>query len=111
MGNTQINPRNVAGALRILVEEFYKIRYPANFTSTMTLGGFIVAVRQAPVGSPLSRFAANLDGLDRFNVYASRFHHSNPNAQNEMLNEHELRNYARGALSLIHDDGASHSLV
>lgn len=110
-GVANINARNVAGALRILIEEFYKIRYPTNFTSTMTLGAFITAIKQAPTGSPVSRFAASIDGLDRFNVYASRFHHSNPNAQNEALNEYELRNYARGALSLIHDDGTSHSLI
>jgi hypothetical protein len=33
--------------------------------------------------------------------------HSNPNAQNEPLNEYELRQFARGAMSLIHDDRMS----
>jgi hypothetical protein len=106
-GAQNTNARAVAAALRILVKEFYKVRYPTEFTSTMTLGGFIEAIRAALAGSPLANFAANVDALERFNVFARRFHHSNPNAQNEPLNEHELRRFARGAMSLIHDDGMS----
>ncbi|MDB6159295.1 MAG: hypothetical protein JWO04_3001, partial [Gammaproteobacteria bacterium] len=92
-GAQNTNARPVAGALRILVEEFYKVRYPTEFTLTMTLGGFIDAIRAALAGSPLANFAANVDALERFNVFARRFHHSNPNAQNEPLNEHELRQF------------------
>jgi hypothetical protein len=111
LGHVQINARSVAGALRVLIEEFYKIRYPSNFAPTMTLGAFILAIRQSAPGSPVSQFSADLDALDRFNAYSSRFHHSNPIAQSEILNEFELRKYARFALSLIHDDGISSPLA
>jgi hypothetical protein len=76
----------------------------------MTQGAFITATRAALLGSPLASLIGNVNALDRFNEYASRFHHGNPNAPNEPLLEHDLRHYARGALSLIHDDGVAHPL-
>jgi wobble nucleotide-excising tRNase len=111
-GVPNIAARTVASALRILVEEFYKLRYPGDFAPDQTLGTFIAAVRAASlVGiGALADFPADIEALGRFNEFASRFHHSNPNAQNEPLNENDVRHYARGALSLIHDDGASHTV-
>jgi hypothetical protein len=101
--------------MRAIAFTAHKIGYGANDDAVFTtcdLGGECSTGHMRnyallSTGSPLANFAANVDALERFNVFARRFHHSNPNAQNEPLNEHELRQFARGAMSLIHDDGMS----
>jgi wobble nucleotide-excising tRNase len=103
--------RQIAEDLRVLVEEYYKLRYPHLFGETMTLGNMIAEITRAPAGSALAMMHGLVDHLDRFNEYAGRYHHSNPNHGSEVLREHELRHYVRGALSLIQDDGRSCPII
>ena len=103
--------RQVAEDLRVLVEEYYKLRYPHHLAPVLTLGGIIDAIRAAPEGSPLVTLQSQLPHLEDFNDYASRYHHSNPNYRNEVILERDVQHYARGALSLIQDDGRSHPIV
>ncbi len=103
--------RQVAGDLRALVEEYYKLRWPHHIAPTATLGDIVGAIRTAPAGSPLTMLQPRLPDLEEFNDYASRYHHGNPNAPHEPIQEHNLQHYARAALSLIQDDGQSHPIV
>jgi wobble nucleotide-excising tRNase len=102
--------RQVAEDLRVLVEEYYKLRYPNQVVGHMTLGNTIDAIRDAPAQSPLTTLQPLLGPLERLNTYASPYHHSNPNYRAEVVNEAELRRYVRGALSLVYDDGRCHPI-
>ncbi len=93
--------------LRFLVETFYNVRYPTEFTSTMSWEDSLKQFAWRWLGLPWQTPRLAHDALARFNVFARRFHHSNLDAQNEPLNEYELRQFARGAMSLIHDDRMS----
>ncbi len=112
-----VNGRNVNGArqvaedLRVLVEEYYKLRYPHHVAPTLTLGGIIEAIRAAPGGTSLATLQPLLPHLEDFNEYTSVYHHSNPDYRNEVVQEHRVRHYALGALSLIQDDGETHHIV
>lgn len=95
----------VAKALRVLVEEFYKIRFPGNFGPTFRLGLMIEAIDAAPADSPIAALKPKLDDLNRFNDFASQYHHADPQVAAPLPNIQVLRAYARAALSLVHDDG------
>lgn len=103
--------RQVAEDLRVLVEEYYKLRYPHHLAPTLTLSGIIAAIREAHAGTPLATLQPLLPHLEDFNEYTSRYHHGNPNARNEPIQERTVQHYARGALSLIQDDGRSSPIV
>jgi hypothetical protein len=97
--------------LRVLVEEYYKRRYPNDIAGDRTLGRIIEAVQNAAAPSPLIALQPLAAALNDFNEYASQYHHENPEHAAVRLNEDELRHYVQGALSLIYDDGTSHPII
>jgi wobble nucleotide-excising tRNase len=104
-GEAGISEIEVARALRIVVEEFYKIRFAGNFGPPARLGTMIEEIIAAPADSPIAVLRPKLPDLNRFNEYASPFHHANPQVARAPIVTQVLRNYARAALSLVHDDG------
>ena len=106
-GVPQADLRTIAQALRLVVEGFYKRRYPGHVQPGWTFGGIILTARKDGPGNPLSSLLPIVDLLDDFNDYASRYHHdSNPDGwQTEKILELDLRKYSRIAMDLIHADG------
>lgn len=103
--------QQVASDLRVLLEEFYKLRYPHLLAGVETLSGIIRMIRDAAPGSTLAALQPLAIQLEEFDRYASPYHHSNPNYRNEVIQENRLRHFVSGALSLIHDDGRSHPII
>lgn len=104
------DPQPVAEGLRILVEDYYKHRYPMHTHELTTLGGIIQLAEEARV-TPLHALRPLLPALRDFNAYASQFHHPAPGQRAPVPNEDRLRHYCRGVLSLIHDEGQSYRLL
>lgn len=109
VGVPQADLRAIAQALRLVVEGFYKRRYPGRVQPGWTFGTIILTARKQEMGNPLSSLLPIADALDDFNEYASRYHHdSNPEGWlSEKILELDLRKYSRIALDLIHADGRS----
>jgi len=105
-----LDPRPPAEGLRILVEDFYKHRYPQHTHDLTTLGDIIQAA-EAVAPTPLQALRHLLPALKEFNVYASRYHHSTQGYRATPIIEDRLRHYCRGALSLVHDEGRSYPLA
>jgi wobble nucleotide-excising tRNase len=106
-GSPQGDLRPVAQALRLVVEGFYKRRYPGRVLPRWTFGDIIRTARKLEPGNPLGSLLPIADALDDFNEYASRYHHdSNQDGwQTEKILELDLRKYSRIAMDLIHADG------
>jgi wobble nucleotide-excising tRNase len=106
-GVPQADLRAIAQALRLVVEGFYKRRYPGRVQPGWTFGAIIMTARKLEPGNPLGSLLPIADALDDFNEYASRYHHdSNPDGwQTEKILELDLRKYSRIAMDLIHADG------
>lgn len=95
--------RDVAKALRQLVEGHLHRRFPRHIKSGVTLGVVIDGIRNAQVGNPLVSVQNKAPELVEFNEYASRYHHdTNPAAETEPVTDAELHVYAKQALALIH---------
>lgn len=105
-----LDPRPPAEGLRILVEDFYKHRYPHHTHDLTTLGDIIQAA-DGVAPTPLHALRHLLPALRDFNAYASRYHHSTQGYRTTPIIEDRLRHYCRGALSLVHDEGRSYPLV
>jgi wobble nucleotide-excising tRNase len=104
-----LDPRPPAEGLRILVEDFYKHRYPQHTHDFTTLGDIIQAV-EGGAPTPLHALHHLLPALRDFNAYTSRYHHSTQGYRSAPIIEDRLRHYCRGALSLVHDEGRSYPL-
>lgn len=98
----------VATGLRILVEGFYKLRFPRDVAPQMNLGGIRAAIGAAQANSPLARLQPLLADLARFDNYTSQDHHFDPSDPNAVQLQDQLRRFAFAAMSLIHDDGQTH---
>lgn len=93
------NERDVAQALRPILEAYLRVAYPAEFQPGAMLGQFIDAARLR-VGQPSQIMSgADIDDLDQLRNFANRFHHdSNPAWQTTAINDQELTNFAERTL-------------
>lgn len=87
----QSKAREVATALRYVLEAFLRVAYPANFPPGKMLGPFYSECRQAlEAGNPILN-QADADGLRSLLEYANKFHHeTNPAYATESINDQEL---------------------
>jgi wobble nucleotide-excising tRNase len=90
--------RSIAGKIRVVLEAYLRGRFMGKFTDTMWLGDMIGILRaneaNLPEGSALP------DELGLINEYSRRYHHSNPNADNEPIDETELRTWVERTLAI-----------
>lgn len=99
-GNVGISEREVAAALRQILEAFMRVAYPVHFPPGTQLGPFLDFCRQregtrAEILNRQNRMELR-DLLD----YANRFHHdTNPAWQTEAINDQELVNFSRRTLA------------
>ncbi len=92
--------REVARALRPLLESFLRVAYPEQFPASTLLGPFknLCDQRADTAREVLSR--ADTDELADLVEYANRFHHdTNPAWETEVINDGELRGFASRALA------------
>ncbi|MDO8472563.1 MAG: AAA family ATPase [Dehalococcoidia bacterium] len=93
------NSHEVARSIRPLLETFLRVARPEDFPSGTLLGPFLNRCRQRD-GTPNQILAADAtQELREIVEYANRFHHdTNPAWQTEVINDGELRGFARRAL-------------
>lgn len=92
--------RNVAQALRPILERFLRVAYPENFTPGQLIGSFLRACDQR-IGTNKEILAQDdIDELRVLKDYANRFHHdSNQAWETEHINDAELSDFARRVLA------------
>lgn len=103
-GNYQGSIRDVAKAVRPFLEGFFHRRFPGLLPTQCPFGGVILAIKQAPSGSPISNLLPRTDEMSMVNDYAGRFHHdTNPgNADTAPVTDGELKSYVMRALALVY---------
>jgi hypothetical protein len=102
-GKSTINARDVAKAIRPMLEGYYHRKFPRRIPRQMLFGQIIYEAKEAKPDNPLSNLKPILKELNEVNEYAGNFHHdTNPNFETTSINEAELLNYARRALTLIY---------
>ena len=103
-GTYQGNIRDVAKAMRLFLEGFYHRRFPGLLPTRCTFGGVILAISQAPAGTPISYLQPRVEEMTRLNNFAGRFHHdTNPgNADTAPVTDGELKPYVQRALALVY---------
>lgn len=92
--------REVAAALRHILERYMRVACPAYFPPERSLGNFLKECEQK-LGEPEEILSeANVRELRKLLTYANRFHHdTNPAWQTVAINDAELVGYARRTLN------------
>jgi len=105
-GTSSTDIRDVAKAIRPLLEGYLHRRFPGKIPRNQMLGK-IIADQIAPATSgPLSHLQQHEEELREINGYASQFHHdTNRDADSVNVVDAELLHYARQALDMIYKNG------
>lgn len=105
-GRSNSDLRNVAKAIRPLLEGYYRRRFPRCIPRKSTLGLIIGGIRDSTKTEPLAYLKRLLSELTEINEYACQFmHDTNPNADAIPINEGELLTKARQTLDFIYKNG------
>ena len=88
--------RDVAAALRPILESFMRVACPSRFPPGMLIGRFLAICEQREDTSDEILKPADRTELQNLLEYANRFHHdSNPAWQTEVINDHELLGFSQ----------------
>lgn len=91
--------REVAAALRPILEAFMRVAYPAYFPPGTLLGPFIGQCEQRLVANNQILYADDITELRALLAYANQFHHdTNPAWQTASINDTELTDFAERTL-------------
>jgi len=102
VNESQGNPRDVVRAIRPMLEGYLRSTCIGSFSDGEWLGDFICKIRNADEDDPASNFQPILNEIEDINDYSKRFHHNNNSAaDNEPLDDNELRAYAQRTLNLV----------
>lgn len=100
-GGVSASPRDVARAIRPLLEGNLRLRFPGKVGSRR-LGDFLQEVADADAADPLVVLTPLLAEIRYVNDYAKMFHHDeNPAADSQPIDEGELRAYSKRALKVV----------
>lgn len=105
-GNPTSSSRDIAKAIRPLLEGYYHRRFPGQIPRRLLFGQIIsLAVDNATTG-PLTNLRPLAQELREINDYAGQFHHdTNQSDDTIQVVDSELHSFARRALRLIHQNG------
>jgi wobble nucleotide-excising tRNase len=96
--------RQVAKAIRPLLEGYLHRRFPGLIPSGLMFGQVVGVIGSAAAPSPLCHAQCLVGELNEINTYAGQFHHdTNPgNADTVMITPSELRTFAIRSLNVVH---------
>ena len=95
-------PHAVARCIRLLLEEYLRLKSPSDFLKTDWLGDFIDKIRKAAPGSSLHGAQSILAELEDINGFSKKYHHGeNPGADSETISDLELQGYVRRTLLVV----------
>jgi len=96
------DPRDVAKTIRLVLEAYFRFKFPGEFEEKEWLGDFIGKIRDAKPGDALRAPQRLLEDLEDINDYAKKYHHDkNAGAESEPVNDGELRGFVRRTLELV----------
>jgi len=105
-GKSTANTREIAKAIRPLLEGYYHRRFPGRIPRKLMFGQIIAEAAKAPSGDPLAYLQPLLKELGEVNDYAGQFHHdTNPGFETVPVVDGELLGFAKRALKLIYQNG------
>lgn len=93
----KLKPEQVAKTIRPLMEEYLRLTFPDQFSSTEWLGDFIRKIRAADDSSILKTALGHLDEIEDINEFSKGFHHSG----NIEIDDMELVSYCKRVLDLV----------
>jgi len=105
-GKSATNSRDVAKAIRPLLEGYYHRRFPGKIPRKLMFGQVIALAAQAQPGDPLAYLRPTLKEMGEVNDFAGQFHHdTNPGYETVPVVDGELLGFAKRALTLIYQNG------
>ena len=105
-GSSTTNTRDVAKAIRPLLEGYYHRRFPGKIPRKLMFGQIIDLAAQAQPPNPLRYLHSVLKEMKEVNDYVGRFHHdTNPGYETVPVVDGELLPCAKKALKLIYENG------
>lgn len=105
-GKSTTNSRDVAKAIRPLLEGYYHRRFPGKIPGKLMFGQVVALAAQAHPGDPLAYLQPILKEMGEVNAYAGQFHHdTNPGYETVPVVDGELLRFAERALKLIYQNG------
>lgn len=97
LGGDVISEREVASSIRVVLEEYFRQKFPFDFSKKEWLGDFLRKVRECGEGHNLFEMKRFLDELSLICEYASPFHHA---PQPEII-EDELISYVKRTIDIL----------
>jgi wobble nucleotide-excising tRNase len=105
-GKSIVSPRDVAKAIRPMLEGYYHRRFPGRIPHKLMFGQIIALAAQAPAGNPLEYLKPMLTEMAEVNAYAGQFQHdTNQSCETAAVVDAELLGFANRALKLIYQNG------
>lgn len=93
-------PLDVARAIRPMLEENLRVRFPDVFKGDFSFGiDVIKRIRTSKPNDPEHRLQPLLPTLENLNAYTWRYHHGNPQVE-KAVTESELKTFVRSALEI-----------
>ncbi|MGY6217114.1 AAA family ATPase [Methylolobus aquaticus] len=90
--------RVIADTLRVILEDYLRLKFPAAWAENDWLGDMIGKIRDAEAGTPLHSCWRLCDELAAINGYSKDFHHAGADDPDPR----ELRTYVERTLNVIH---------
>ena len=97
--------KEVADTLRIILEEYLRLKFPKAWADNDWLGDMIRKIREAQTGTPLSHCQPLVEELAHLNTYSQRFHHGGTGEVADEPEARELKTYVDRTLKVIHAGG------
>ncbi len=99
----QHNDRDVATAIRPMLEGYLHRRFPKLIAPGLLFGAIVQLISNSQPGEPLHYAFSLVDELNEINGYAGKFHHdTNANAANEIIQVGELLAFCQRSLQVIY---------
>jgi len=92
--------KSVAQSIRPLLEGNLRFRFPKSFRTDQWLGDFIEQIRQSDSNSEIHSLYNDLSELEEINEYSKKFHHDNPDINQNLstINSVTLKAYSERTL-------------
>jgi wobble nucleotide-excising tRNase len=105
-GKSAANTRDIAKAIRPMLEGYYHRRFPGKIPRKLMFGQIIALAAQAPAGDPLAYLQPMLKEMGEVNDHAGQFHHDpSPGFETVPVVDGELLGFAKRGLKLIYQNG------
>lgn len=97
--------KDIADTIRLILEEYFKFKYPKSFAAHEWLGDIIGKIREAQTNDPLHSSQSLLDEVAAINAYSTGFHHGASGSSADEVAARELQAYVKRTLHVIHAGG------